>query len=49
MNNGKSEFDFSYEHKGLLEIFQTEAKAEHAKHTVEKAKDLGLGYRISLA
>lgn len=36
------EFDFSYEHKGLLEIFQTEAKAEHAKHTVEKAKELGL-------
>jgi D-amino-acid dehydrogenase len=38
----KKEFDFSYEHKGLLEIFQTEAKAEHAKHTVEKAKELGL-------
>jgi D-amino-acid dehydrogenase len=36
------EFDFSYEHKGLLEIFQTEAKAEHAKHTVEKTKELGL-------
>jgi D-amino-acid dehydrogenase len=38
----KKEFDFSYEHKGLLEIFQTAAKAEHAKHTVEKAKELGL-------
>ena len=38
----KKEFDFSYEHKGLLEIFQTGAKAEHAKHTVEKAKELGL-------
>jgi D-amino-acid dehydrogenase len=38
----KKEFDFSYEHKGLLEIYQTEAKAEHAKHTVEKAKELGL-------
>jgi D-amino-acid dehydrogenase len=36
------EFDFSYEHKGLLEIFQTSAKAEHAAHTVEKAKELGL-------
>jgi D-amino-acid dehydrogenase len=36
------EFDFSYEHKGLLEIFQTEKKAEHAKHTVEEAKHLGL-------
>jgi D-amino-acid dehydrogenase len=38
----KKEFNFSYEHKGLLEIFQTEAKAEHAKHTVEKSKELGL-------
>jgi D-amino-acid dehydrogenase len=35
-------FDFSYEHKGLLEIFQTQANAEHAKHTVEKAHELGL-------
>jgi D-amino-acid dehydrogenase len=38
----KKDFDFSYEHKGLLEIFQTEAKAEHARHTVEKANQLGL-------
>ncbi len=35
-------FDFAYEHKGLLEIFQTQAMAEHALHTVEKAKKLGL-------
>jgi D-amino-acid dehydrogenase len=35
-------FDFAYEHKGLLELFQTEAKAEHAHHTVEKAHELGL-------
>lgn len=35
-------FDFAYEHKGLLEIFQTEVNAEHAKHTVEKAHKLGL-------
>jgi D-amino-acid dehydrogenase len=35
-------FDFSYEHKGLLEVFQTQAMAEHAHHTVEKAKALGL-------
>ncbi|MEP7277125.1 MAG: FAD-dependent oxidoreductase [Bacteroidota bacterium] len=35
-------FDFSYEHKGLLEIFQTEKAAEHARHTVEKGKELGL-------
>jgi D-amino-acid dehydrogenase len=35
-------FDFAYEHKGLLEIFQTEAKEEHARHTVHQALDLGL-------
>ena len=35
-------FDFAYERKGLLEIFQTEAGGEHAKHTVEKAIELGL-------
>ncbi len=28
--------------KDYLEIFQTEAGAEHAKHTVEKAHQLGL-------
>lgn len=36
-------FSFAYEQKGLLEIFQTPAGAEHAKHTVEKAHELGLG------
>lgn len=35
-------FDFAYEHKGLLEIYQTEAGAAHATHTVEKAHELGL-------
>jgi len=35
-------FDFAYQQKGLLEIFQTEAGGEHAKHTVEKAHMLGL-------
>ena len=35
-------FSFAYEQKGLLEIYQTEAGAEHAKHTVEKAHELGL-------
>lgn len=35
-------FDFSYQHKGLLEIFQTEEKALHAQHTLEKAHELGL-------
>jgi D-amino-acid dehydrogenase len=37
-----ADFDFAYQHKGLLEIFQTEAGAEHARHTVEKALQLGL-------
>jgi len=35
-------FDFAYQQKGLLEIFQTEAGGEHARHTVEKAHELGL-------
>lgn len=35
-------FDFAYQQKGLLEIFQTEAGGEHARHTVEKAYELGL-------
>jgi len=35
-------FDVAYEHKGLLEIFQTAAAKEHAHHTVEKAQELGL-------
>jgi D-amino-acid dehydrogenase len=35
-------FDFAYQHKGLLEIFQTAAGGVHAKHTVEKAQELGL-------
>ncbi|PXY42365.1 FAD-dependent oxidoreductase [Flavobacterium cheongpyeongense] len=36
------DFNFAYEHKGMLEVFQTEAVAHHAHHTVEKAKQLGL-------
>ena len=35
-------FDFAYEQKGLLEIYQTVAGGEHARHTVEKAHELGL-------
>lgn len=35
-------FDFAYEHKGLLEIFQTQPVAEHAHHVVEQARVLGL-------
>ena len=38
----RPDLEFAYQHKGLLEIFQTEAAAEHAHHTVEKAKELGL-------
>ncbi len=36
------DFDFGYEHKGLLEVFQTEPVGEHAHHVVEKAVALGL-------
>jgi D-amino-acid dehydrogenase len=35
-------FDFAYQHRGLLEICQTEAAAEHARHTAKKAQELGL-------
>jgi len=36
------DFNFFYEHKGLLEVFQTEEKAHHAAETVAKAKSIGL-------
>lgn len=35
-------FDFAYEHKGLLEVFQTDEGEEHAHHTCEKAIEIGL-------
>lgn len=35
-------FQFSYEHKGLLEVYQTEAAEEHAHHLMKKANQLGL-------
>jgi D-amino-acid dehydrogenase len=35
-------FDFAYQHRGLLEICLTEAGAEHARHMVERAQELGL-------
>ena len=35
-------FDFAYQQKGLLEIYQTEEYAEHAKHMLDKALTLGL-------
>ncbi len=42
----RPDMEFAYQHKGLLEIFQTEAGAEHAHHTVEKAKELGLNAQL---
>ncbi|MES2374345.1 MAG: FAD-dependent oxidoreductase [Bacteroidota bacterium] len=36
------QFKFAYEHKGLLEIFQTQSGADHAHHMVHKAHELGL-------
>ncbi len=36
------QFDFAYEHKGLLEIFQTEKVLDHAHHLVDQANALGL-------
>lgn len=35
-------FDFFYEKKGILELFQTDEKAHHAEETVHQAKALGL-------
>lgn len=35
-------FNFGYEKKGLLEIFQTDAVAQHAADTCEKACEIGL-------
>ncbi|SKA05738.1 NAD(P)/FAD-dependent oxidoreductase [Sediminibacterium ginsengisoli] len=36
------QFNFAYEHKGLLEVFQTQAGADHSAHLVERAHQLGL-------
>ena len=38
----RPEFDFFYEHKGIVELFQTDEKAHHAEHTWKAAKELGL-------
>lgn len=35
-------FEMAYEHKGLLEYYQTEIKEEHSHHVAEDAKKLGL-------
>lgn len=42
-------FDFAYERKGLLEIFQTQEGADHAQHTMEKAHQLGLTDTVVLS
>jgi D-amino-acid dehydrogenase len=39
-------FDFAYEKKGMLEIFKTEKVGEHAVHTVETGKKLGLDVEL---
>jgi D-amino-acid dehydrogenase len=39
-------FEMAYEHKGLLEYYQTEAKEEHSHHIAEQAKKLGLDAEI---
>ncbi len=36
------QFKFAYEHKGLLEIFQTDKVADHSHHLVKKAHEIGL-------
>ncbi len=36
------QFKFAYEHKGLLEIFQTDKGGDHAKHVMHRAHELGL-------
>jgi D-amino-acid dehydrogenase len=41
-------FDFAYEHKGLLEVFQTAEGEEHAHHTCEKAIEIGLTDSVML-
>ena len=42
-------FDFAYEHKGLLEIFQTAEAEEHVHHTLAKAHQLGLTDTVILS
>jgi D-amino-acid dehydrogenase len=39
-------FDFAWQQKGLLEIFQTPAAAGHAHQTVAKGKELGLDVEL---
>src|SRR5205085_1539508 len=39
-------FDFAFERKGMLEIFQTEKAGHHAAGTVETGKKLGLDVEL---
>ena len=39
-------FDFAFERKGMLEIFQTEKVGHHAAQTVEAGKKLGLDVEL---
>ncbi len=42
-------FDFAYERSGLLELFQTAEKEEHAHHTAQDAQKLGLDAKVLTA
>jgi len=42
------QFKFAYEHKGLLEIFQTDKGGDHAKHVMHRAHELGLTNTVLL-
>ncbi|WP_343693039.1 FAD-dependent oxidoreductase [Chitinophaga sp.] len=38
--------DFSYDPTGMLELFQSEANAHHAEHTIKDARALGIEARL---
>jgi D-amino-acid dehydrogenase len=38
--------EFSYDPTGMLELFQQEASAHHAEHTIRAAKELGIEARL---
>lgn len=40
------EFDFAFQRNGMLEIFKTAKNAEHAHHTVEAGRQLGLDVEL---
>ncbi|ANI89094.1 hypothetical protein A9P82_07205 [Arachidicoccus ginsenosidimutans] len=45
-NIWQKEFDFAYEHKGMLEIFQTEKSKEECAHVVAFGQKLGLDVEL---